>query len=276
MNNTSKSNLTEELDYPKTLEQLKKEQRGAKEKRAARKTITEIPKEYSDRVFKNEEPTSSEVILRRIDHLTARPQKQFENTISFDDARQYVWEICKRKSELQNRKFEVDDSNRALIQNLIKYFIGDQNCEWDLNKGLMFLGDVGLGKTYLMSVMKTFADAAKIDFRKFKFKVCADIVDEVEEKGTKEMQKYYRDDVDICFDDLGQEPTTTQRYGNVTSVMERILTKRYNNFVNGKCITHVTTNLLPAEIEEIYGTRLSDRCNEMFTKILIKGKSRRR
>lgn len=126
-----------------------------------------------------------------------------------------------------------------------------------------------------MSVMQVFSDSANIEFRKFRFCTCADIADEVEEKGNQAMRPYFSGSKDICFDDLGQESTTVKRYGNDLNVMERILTKRYANFVNGKCITHITTNLDLEEIEQIYGSRVSDRFSEMFTEVFFPGPTRR-
>lgn len=264
--------------FPKTLEQLREEQ-GKIFNRHESTSVTEVPKEYAEKIKKgnpsNQIVLSVDEILENVRTMTKRPQKSTPFHMSYGNARVVVWEICKLKSALQDRTFEVDENNKEIIQNLIRYFSGDPDCEWNLSKGLLLMGDVGLGKTYIMSVMRDYAKAANIDFRQFRLVGCPDIADEVEQNGAESLQKYFAGE-DICFDDLGQEQAVIQRYGNNLSVMERILVKRYSSFVNGRCITHATTNLTPEEIEERYGTRLIDRFNEMFNYVFMTGESRRK
>lgn len=50
-----------------------------------------------------------------------------------------------------NKKFVIDQYNERLIKNLYLYTIGNNNCEWDLNKGIFLGGRIGCGKTTLMS-----------------------------------------------------------------------------------------------------------------------------
>ena len=69
-----------------------------------------------------------------------------------------------------------------------------------------------------------------------------------------------------CFDDLGTE-TTSKYFGNDCNVMAEILLSRYDLFVSGHMLTHLTTNLNSSEIEEIYGSRLRSRLREQFNLI---------
>lgn len=215
-------------------------------------------------------------ISDRIDNLISRPQKLFEQPMSYDEARKLVWYACQAKSRIIGKEFVVDEYNRGIIQNLIRYFIGDPDCEWDHSKGVFLYGQVGTGKTYLMSVLQTFVDASGIDFRRFEFHTCADIADGVEIEGVESLRKYFNSETDICFDDFGQEAATIKRYGNELNAMERILTKRYNAFIAGKCITHLTSNMDLSEVENVYGTRLADRFREMFNIVFFPGGSRRK
>lgn len=263
--------------HPFTVEEMREQQLAFHDKYKGDNTVTQIPEEYAAklRAPKEGEGLTLDQIIENAQRSVYRKQKQFQMYMPYEDARKVVWRICQAKSAVINKEFIVDEYNRAIIQDLIKYFIGDPECKYDLNKGLLLIGDVGRGKTYLMSVMKAFADAAEIRFRQFNFHTCADIADEVEESGNGAMRRYFNDKKDICFDDLGQESTTVKRYGNDLNVMERILTKRYANFVNGKCITHITTNLSREEIEQYYGSRVSDRFNEMFNDVFFPGPTRR-
>lgn len=270
---------TSNVDYPKTVEQLREEQEKIKNRHKPQSSITEISPEYAAKL-RGDVVSDEKQILLHADQLLHRPQKRIELAMPYDTARRIVWKICKAKSAIIGREFVVDENNKFVIQDLIKYFIGDETGNYNPSKGLLLFGKVGLGKTYLLSVMQTFVKAANIEHRKFGIKVCADIVDEVEDTsknapGINALNKYFSGK-DMCFDDLGQEIAVLQRYGNTFSVMERILVKRYSNFVNGKCITHLTTNLTPEEIETVYGSRLADRCNEMFNFVFMDGESRRK
>lgn len=262
------------MDYPKTLEQLREEQEKIKSRHSSGDTFTEVTPEYAEKL-KGDRRNDMDSILAKVDQLVKRPQKHTPHVMLYDDAKVIVWRICQLLSAQQNRKFEVDDDNKAIMQNITRYFIGDPACDWNLSKGLLLMGDVGLGKSYIMKVVRTFAEVAGIESRQFRLLVCSDIADRVSEEGSGAMSEYFTG-MDICFDDFGQEQPAISRYGNQISVMERILTKRYNSQVNGRCITHLTTNLTPEEIEERYGTRLIDRFSEMFNFVFMTGESRRK
>ena len=49
--------------------------------------------------------------------------------------------------------------------------------------------------------------------------------------------------------------------------MAEILISRYEQFVENKSVTHVTTNLSASEIEKLYGNRLRSRMRQMFNVI---------
>jgi DNA replication protein DnaC len=70
----------------------------------------------------------------------------------------------------------------------------------------------------------------------------------------------------ICFDDLGLEPLM-QHYGNTCNVMAEVLLSRYDCFATHGMITHITTNLNSAELEDHYGKRIRSRMRELFNLI---------
>jgi DNA replication protein DnaC len=49
--------------------------------------------------------------------------------------------------------------------------------------------------------------------------------------------------------------------------MAEILLSRYEQFVDNKSVTHITTNLSATEIEKVYGNRLRSRMRSMFNLI---------
>lgn len=256
-----------------SLEQLRDGQQKLKDR--FQPTPTEVPAEYAAKLRGEQQPDTIEAMIRRARFATLRPQKQITHAMPYDDARRLTWVILGANVSHNHRRFMVDDFNRQVIVNLIRYFIGDPACEWDLQKGILLFGGIGGGKTLLMRAMQTLCRTARLSEREFAFAVCADLVDEVKAEGSTEgLRRWMKGD--CCFDDLGQEPLIVKVYGNDMTVMERILTKRYEAFVNGKCITHATSNLTPEELDTMYGSRVGDRMREMFNFVFLDGQSRRK
>lgn len=265
------------INYPQTLEQLRNQQNKLKERFEPK--FTDLPEEYA-RKLNGEPGQEADIVsssLNRAFYNIHRPQKELNQVLSYDDAKVIVWEIGKGILEQSGKKWMVDKHSKPVIENIIRYFICDPAGEYDLSKGLYLFGDVGRGKTFLMRVMQVFCQAVPIEKRKFKTANCADIVDELlflkDNAGL--MDKYVNNDTWL-FDDMGNEPGAVKSYGNEILPMERILIQRYVKFVNGFCITHVTSNDTPEELEAKYGTRLADRATEMFNFIFLQGESKRK
>lgn len=274
MQNMPEITTDEQQPHPFSLEQLREQQGRIKERYQS--TITELPEEYARRL--NEEPgTDVDAALDRALKLIARPQNQLPQIMQYDDAKFIVWKIGNSILEQSGKKWQVDEHSKPVIENLIKYFINDPSGVHDLSKGLYLFGDVGRGKTFLFRVMQVFCQAVPIPKRQFKTINCADIVDEMLfAKNNSETLARFVNNETWCFDDLGNEPGAVKSYGNEIQTMERILIQRYVKFVNGFCITHVTSNDTPEELEAKYGTRLSDRATEMFNFIFLQGESKRK
>ena len=87
----------------------------------------------------------------------------------------------------------------------------------------------------------------------------------------------YSDNKAYCFDDLGVEHIG-KHYGKDCNVMGEILISRYEVFRNPKgsrrVLTHITTNLNAAEIEERYGERVRSRMREQFNLISFNSSSK--
>ena len=64
----------------------------------------------------------------------------------------------------------------------------------------------------------------------------------------------------LGIDDLGEEETVIQNYGNRQTPVIDLLSYRYCRML----FTMVTTNLTPAQIRTTYGDRIADRFNEMM------------
>lgn len=216
-------------------------------------------------------------ILSKVDKIVKRPQRRLKKTMDYEAARVIFWRICKGRQASKNEEFEVDEHNKDVIPNLVKYFINDESGAYDLRKGILLTGDVGTGKTLLLANIATFLQMVQSE-KAFKVGVCNDIVDQLMAQSYKSksginLKKYYSGH--WCFDDLGDEPAKFQHYGNIIRPMDRILSERYKAFENGWCLTHGTTNLNAQELNEYYGKRVYDRIKKMFNVVLLGGESRR-
>jgi hypothetical protein len=207
--------------------------------------------------------------------LTFREQKQAgAQVMPYEDGRYMFWAIlCGITSARNGSGFVVDNHNMTVLPDIVRYLILDPTCNWPLHKGLMLSGSIGTGKTLIMDAMQIFAQAAPVPFRQFRMIRTVELADKVRQD-VNLIEDYSRGD--YCFDDFGQEPREIMHFGERISVMDRIIGRRYERFCYGKAITHMTTNLSPNEIVEVYGSRVADRMREMFTAVPLNGASRRK
>lgn len=191
------------------------------------------------------------------------------------------------------RSFVIDDDNREQVKLLCQYFAGDANAipsGFSLNKGLALLGNVGIGKSYLMAFFfqNQLQSYAMVNCRKIEGQW-------VEEAGMKDKpsqgvilrysapiqaavnsNSFGHLQLGVCFDDLGTETSPSKAYGEEKNVLAEILMNRYESGMSFN-MTHVTTNLSAHDIGIKYGTRIRDRFREMFNVISFpnNAKSRR-
>lgn len=179
-------------------------------------------------------------------------------------------------------QYEVDEENIVVVQEICKYFAEDKRFNGDLSKGLFLMGGVGVGKT---SIMKFFI---KNQVFSYKVESCREIETKFAELGDNYIDRcsfnvpvssngdpFGHQVIGFCFDDLGTE-SNAKFYGKEKNVMAEIILNRYDNKLNYNS-THMTSNLTTAKINEIYGTRVTDRLRQMFNVIEypVKAKSRR-
>lgn len=239
---------------------------------------TDYQKAYLAKINKNEVKTLDSMLAE----ATRREQRNHKKPVKvmdYDEAKRLLWRIMGAKLRSQGRKFEYDGNDLEVIQELLKYFIGDESGSLDRRKGICLSGGVGMGKTFLMECFMSFTKMT--DARTFGKVGCGDIYDEIS-KGSKArfgsaaaaMAKYYK--CNLFFDDLGNEPLIFQDFGNKIEYMDRIFFKREEAFRVGLCISHITTNLKGKEIEERYGKRFFDRFKQMFNVVVMTAPSKRR
>jgi len=173
--------------------------------------------------------------------------------------------------------FKIDDTNREFIKQLCYYFAQDPeflnypaNNEKDLNKGLLIIGDCGLGKSYVLNTI--YRMFQKIKGYSFGFVSAITIVEGFNSLGDEGLIKY-KEQV-WCIDDIGTEDVGSH-YGK-NDVLKMLLEVRYNKFVYEDVKTHGSTNLLPQQLKDRYGERVYSRIQQMFNIIILEGKDRRK
>lgn len=186
--------------------------------------------------------------------------------------------IVKRQfKERTGKDLVLDEFNSQIFHTLCMYFTGDKRFEqmgagYNLDKGLILFGGVGVGKTALMSLFRYNQHAS------YQVVNCIDITDSYSVHGAKEIDLYRslkeaesnhpfgHQYIGYCYDDLGTETIPATYFGEKKNVLAEILLGRYARKQDYK-LTHITTNLSVEEIEKNYGSRVLDRMSEMFNQI---------
>lgn len=161
-----------------------------------------------------------------------------------------------------NPKYLVDKGVETALKQLCLYFTNDKRFEekqyGSLNKSIMLVGNVGVGKTFMMALL---AFNKRACFQMIK---CRHIEDGFRKNGHDFLQQFYqvkhiKKDVNYflqtkmgyCFDDLGDEEVPVRHFDSIVSVMERIVKERYDNNIPAY-YTHFTCNLDINELFELY------------------------
>lgn len=192
-------------------------------------------------------------------------------------AEQYLSTI-KKSAEARGFEFKIDQHNQRVVKLLTLYFAHDRAFEsfsehYSLDKGILLFGNVGCGKTLLMSLLSMNQRCSYFMIPSY------EIGDRYQEDGVQALQEFkdlYNRPVHpkavqlfaqgrsgICIDDLGDE-TEKKNFGNELNVIAHILKYRINLPFKA---THLTTNLTAKQIKEYYGERVASRMREMFNLI---------
>ncbi|WP_150451184.1 P-loop NTPase family protein [Arenibacter lacus] len=177
--------------------------------------------------------------------------------------------------------FEVDGTNKNFLRHFCKYWNRDPQFEImeniSLRKGLLVFGSYGTGKTSSFQIIQNISQQYRIPELWFPIIAAQEVVAKYNAVRNKdEVIDYYSKGV-FLFDDLGTETVgnNVYQYGK-EEVFVRILLNRYRNFESLGTKTHITTNLSFAQIENRYGTQISDRFIRMFNQLKLDGTSRRK
>lgn len=174
--------------------------------------------------------------------------------------------------------FEVDEFIKPIMNDLY-FYVNDIYNEQGLNpeKGILIWGPIGTGKSTIIRILgEVFRikglGYATMNCSYLATKFSADGLEALNASTYNETEKGSRP-LNRAFDELGREPIPAKHYGMELNVMQYVLQCRYE--LRNRVRTFATTNARPEALEKLYGTYISDRINEMFNVIELKGKSRR-
>ncbi|MCM4167161.1 hypothetical protein KCTC52924_02741 [Arenibacter antarcticus] len=182
---------------------------------------------------------------------------------------------------LMELHFEVDATNKNFLGHFCKYWNGDPKFEVldniSLRKGLLVFGSYGTGKTSSFKIIQNMSKQYRIPELWFPIIGAQEVVAKYNAVRNKDEVIDYYSKGTFLFDDLGTETVgnNVYQYGK-EEIFVRILLNRYRNFESLGTKTHVTTNLSFAQIENRYGTQISDRFIRMFNQLKLDGPSRRK
>ncbi len=200
---------------------------------------------------------------------------------------QAILEVGKK---LYPNRFNLDDPERRRIYEQVFYLFTDSDrvSQFGIKKGkgILLIGDIGVGKTAMMKTMQVLFRETD---RRFRWVNCMDFKDMLEDGMTStEIKNMYGKNFkcDLYIDDLGLGRADFNKYGNVTNIIAEILFERDQLYVEEGYLTHLSSNIpttvkpeapvTDKSIERMYGDRVLDRIKQMCNLIIWTGKSLRK
>lgn len=194
-------------------------------------------------------------------------------------------------------KFRIDDQNRWVFTQLIKWLYADQSMQaadpeaaaegrfkaipGRLTSGIYISGNTGTGKSWALELLNIFAD---IDMPKVKLgektvnihfeSVRAEYIWERCTEDDKALNRYKTTPI-LCIQDLGSEPIgEAVRMGTRREPLRQIIEARGDR---DDLITLITSNhtICSPEIEKRYTDRVVSRLRGMCNLLILAGKDRR-
>jgi hypothetical protein len=212
--------------------------------------------------------------------IKGQTEHKIPDTIEDINYQNYIWKyfqievtkLIQKKNPVGEFLLQTDDDNH-FIGTLISYFAKNkrfydsriiQNTK-SLSKGLLIIGNCGVGKTLTMNAFSRCNQILGYCGNNFKVTTCNNVVRRYDAKGQMAIDAFMEQS--WYFDDFGLEDEG-MNFGKKSDVMKLVIEERSDLFNRSGVKTHMSTNLVPDEIKERYGVRVYDRLFEMFNIII--------
>lgn len=195
---------------------------------------------------------------------------------------------------MQNENYSYNEYNTPVIVNMLhyingsknedeKYFIGELK-DFDLNKGIMLAGNVGVGKSELFKILHRYCYVTKnpnafriesIETLSMHFKKNSNFDFFNERETSLNIGGVKRYGIHLCINEFGYN-LSDKNYGvNFSDSFSSFIMRRYELFKSTGLLTHATTNMNKEELIESFDPPVVDRMKEMFNLVPVGGSSYR-
>ena len=173
--------------------------------------------------------------------------------------------IIQRGKEMYSPHFIINSYQKRVYFQLLVYAIEDeiqlQKLHLDPRKGILLIGDSGLGKTSMMHLTKNFF----IRKKQYAIKNCRALSNDFSHRGFEAILPLLQSGASLCLDNMGKE-TISKYYGNTCDTTYLIVEHFYERrFEQDAPKLHLITDLSPSEIQKRYGIgfrkMLQELCN---------------
>lgn len=203
------------------------------------------------------------------------------------------FELLKEIAKYVKSDYLFTENINQILKLLLLYFAGQEEFismynkiyerEGTLQKGILLIGSVGSGKSLIFEIFKLYTSRI-LHKNSYQIFQSNDIIDGLNIQGKIYFNKfsYNRSNnntlcpITCYIDDIGSRNEIVNYYGSEYNTIQELITIRYNIFTKYRKLTHLSTNLYPNKLKEIYGERLIDRMREMFNIIELNGTSFRK
>jgi DNA replication protein DnaC len=171
------------------------------------------------------------------------------------------------KSVNPSESFKFIDNQEEIIKQLYLYAVCDENCEYDLNKGICLMGSFGVGKSILM---KAFLEIFNQDGKSKNVTIfnSTDLFNEIKNDNNKINDLRMRP---LFIDDLGKEEPECLCFGSKIRPISDLLAERYSH----GAINFFTSNYTFETLSKNYGMYIGDRLKQTVNFVSIVGDSLR-
>lgn len=251
----------------KTLEDLRRSQEQFEQRHAVKQPPTQKEIDYAQKVYstqKAEIRATPKVITKECDFEKAK-----------DVLKKYMRIRAGQLSIIKGQDFrwDFDESQKFVLNDLIRYFINDKESTIPLNKGLFIFGAYGVGKTEIMQCFQKMCIELNLS-KSFDYVVLSEVYTQA--KGDKEFDPITPNLYGTkLFDEFGRNVGGVLRFGEPIDINEGIIEARYRRYKTYGKLTHFITNATPNEIDGIVSGMIADRLREMTKSVLFSGQSKR-